>query len=146
MSSPIQKINIKGVSYDIEDHRISNELLQNISETIYTVNNLPEPSSEIDDTITVADKTWSSQKIDQEISDAIGNIPVGLTIRLVNSLPQIGETNVLYLVPKSNYEVNNIKDEYLYINNLWEKIGDTTTSVDLSNYVTTSALGTELNS
>lgn len=134
MSNPIQKINVKGVSYDIEDSRISDELLQDITTVIQNSENPPEPTSEIDDSQTAQNKTWSSSKINQTISNALGNISTGLTKRVVNSLPQIGEDNVLYLIPKSSYEGDNIKDEYLYINHQWEKIGDTSTSVDLSDY------------
>ena len=57
-------------------------------------------------------------------------------------LPTTGESNVLYLVPKSTSQTSNYYDEYVYANNNWEKIGDT--EIDLSNYVTTTALNTAL--
>lgn len=52
--------------------------------------------------------------------------------QLVNTLPATGEGGVIYLVP-NNGSGNNIKDEYLYADGKWEKIG--TTEIDLSGYV-----------
>lgn len=56
---------------------------------------------------------------------------------VVSTKPSTGEENVIYLVgPKGSG--NNIYEEWLYINNSWEKIGDTDTKVDLSGYLKTS--------
>ena len=56
---------------------------------------------------------------------------------IVSTKPSTGEENVIYLVgPKGSG--NNIYEEWLYINNSWEKIGDTDTKVDLSGYLKTS--------
>lgn len=56
---------------------------------------------------------------------------------IVSAKPSTGEENVIYLVgPKGSG--NNIYEEWLYINNSWEKIGDTDTKVDLSGYLKTS--------
>ena len=52
----------------------------------------------------------------------------------MQSLPQTGIANRLYLVPKSSPEGQNIHDEYLYIDGKWEQVG--TVSVDLGNYYT----------
>lgn len=52
---------------------------------------------------------------------------------IVDTLPEAGEDNTIYLVPKSTSKTNNYYDEYMYINNNWELIGDT--EVDLSNYL-----------
>jgi hypothetical protein len=67
-----------------------------------------------------------------EVNTLISNIEK-LTIEIVQTLPQTGESNVLYLVPKEG-TTNDVYDEYLYINNNWEHIGST--EVDLSNYYT----------
>lgn len=58
---------------------------------------------------------------------------VGLDIKIKSSLPSIGEKNVLYLIENKDGQKPNLYDEYLYINNQWEKIG--TTEVDLTDYV-----------
>ena len=52
---------------------------------------------------------------------------------VVEELPEIGENNTIYLVPKSTSKTNNYYDEYMYINSAWELIGDT--EVDLSDYL-----------
>lgn len=56
---------------------------------------------------------------------------------IVSTKPSTGEENVIYLVgPKGSG--NNIYEEWLYINNSWEKIGDTNTKVDLTGYLKSS--------
>lgn len=52
---------------------------------------------------------------------------------VVNELPETGEDKTIYLVPNGG-TAPNVKDEYIYVNGAWEKIG--TTEVDLSNYYT----------
>lgn len=53
------------------------------------------------------------------------------------------QTNVLYLVGPVQGVSGDAYEEYVYTNSTWTKIGDT--SIDLSGYVTTSALQTALN-
>ena len=60
----------------------------------------------------------------------------------VETLPVTGESNVIYLVPRSEEEPNNVYDEYIWLDEAWEKIGST--DIDLSGYVTTQALNTIL--
>lgn len=70
--------------------------------------------------------------------------------QVVDELPSSDiQTNVIYLVPKSTAQTDNDYDEYIYALKStnpdtygWEKIGDT--EIDLSGYVTTSALNTAL--
>ncbi len=54
---------------------------------------------------------------------------------IVQTLPteDISE-NTIYLVPSLDSETQNLYDEYIYVNNNWEKIGSK--SIDLSNYYT----------
>ena len=54
----------------------------------------------------------------------------GAKIEVVTELPETGEANVIYLVPKETEDENNVFDEYLYINNEWELIGST--AIDIS--------------
>lgn len=67
-----------------------------------------------------------------DLIDAIDKV----SLEPVNELPATGEPNVIYLVPSTNPQTTNAKDEYIYINNAWEQIGST--AVDLSNYYTKS--------
>ena len=57
----------------------------------------------------------------------------GATIEVVTELPETGESNVIYLVPKQDTSTDNIFDEYLWVNNDWELIGST--GIDLSDYI-----------
>lgn len=60
---------------------------------------------------------------------------------IVATLPATGEGNVLYLVGPTGSGSDRY-EEYVYANNQFTKIGDT--SIDLSGYVTTTALNTAL--
>ncbi|WP_235272601.1 hypothetical protein [Gardnerella vaginalis] len=51
---------------------------------------------------------------------------------MVDSLPQTGDKATIYLISDNKGE-NDAYDEYIYVNDRFEKIG--TTSVDLSGYV-----------
>lgn len=66
------------------------------------------------------------------IGTAIGNIN-SFDMAVVQALPtQDISTHTIYLVPKTG-DTNDVYDEYVYINNAWEMVGNT--QVDLSNYV-----------
>ena len=57
----------------------------------------------------------------------------GLHREIVQSLPVTGDENIIYMVPKTGSGTNNY-DEYMWINNAYELIGNT--EVDLTNYYT----------
>lgn len=59
-------------------------------------------------------------------------IDAGFQVEVVQTLPETGEANTIYFVPKAGGANPDVYDEYMYINNAWEKIGST--EVDLSNY------------
>lgn len=70
----------------------------------------------------------------EEINKQINNkISSKLSREIVDTLPDIGEFNKIYLILKEKSDVNNIYDEYMYVNGSWEKIGDT--KVDLTHYI-----------
>lgn len=83
----------------------------------------------------------------EQINSLIGSTTT-INFKIVDSLPGTGENNLIYLVPSSKQEENNVKDEYIWIDNSWELIGST--KIDLSDYYTkdevdsTFALKTEL--
>lgn len=70
------------------------------------------------------------------VQTAIGNLAL-ITITVVETLPSTGQSNVIYLVPKSTSQTNNAYDEYIWVTSTtsFEKIGDT--QIDLSNYLQT---------
>lgn len=72
------------------------------------------------------------------INNAFANVS-GIEYQVVTSLPAIGKAGTIYLISNSGSKPN-IYDEYIYVNNSFEKIG--TTEVDLTNYATKEELPT----
>lgn len=76
----------------------------------------------------------------------------GLSVEVVASLPTASADTMrkIYLVPSADPQTQNVKDEYITIDNgagaetryTWEQIGST--AIDLSGYVTTTQLNTAL--
>lgn len=58
--------------------------------------------------------------------------PGAVKTQVVDTLPETGRTDTIYLVKKDNPGEQNLYDKYIYTETGWEHIGDT--SVDLSNY------------
>lgn len=54
---------------------------------------------------------------------------------IVNELPETGANDTIYLVPAEDTETGNNYDEYVYVNNAWEKLGGIQVQVDLTDYV-----------
>lgn len=73
----------------------------------------------------------TEEDINEAINDALKDIQ-GISYSVVETLPTTGEAGVIYLVSNSGTNTN-IYDEYIYVNENFEKIG--TTEVDLSEYV-----------
>jgi hypothetical protein len=71
------------------------------------------------------------------ISTAIGNVHQ-FDIQIVQALPTENiQEHIIYFVPKTG-ETNDVYDEYIRVNNVWEMIGNT--QIDLSNYATKSEI------
>lgn len=79
-----------------------------------------------------ASTTYTKTEVDDMIADI-----TGVSFSVVQSLPATGDPGTIYLVSNSG-NAPNVYDEYIYVNNAFEKIG--TTNVDLSGYVQTSDL------
>lgn len=131
-----QSVNIKGVK---GDNGITPHIGVNGNWYIGdTDTGVPSQAHFIDDTVTTTNKTWSSSKIQQKL-DSIDLA----NFKVVDELPTEDiSSNVIYLVPKPNSENENIKDEYVYEEDHWELIGDT--SIDLSEYITNDILNEKL--
>lgn len=68
------------------------------------------------------------------LQDAVAALST-FSFQVVQTLPtQDISTTTIYLLPKQTSGSDNIYDEYIYVNNNWELIGDT--EIDLTNYVT----------
>lgn len=78
----------------------------------------------------------TASQVQSAINSAISGI-TGIEFEIVTTLPSTGENGVIYLISNSG-SGQNIYDEYIWVNNKFEKIG--TTDVDLSGYVKTTDL------
>ena len=67
----------------------------------------------------------------------------GFAVLIVTELPETGDQNTIYFLSNPTGTFPNIYNEYMYINNNWELIGNT--AIDLSNYYTKSEIGTIVN-
>lgn len=65
-------------------------------------------------------------------------------VKIVASLPIIGESNALYLVPKADGQTSDIYDEYIWTGSGWEWITTKQLEVDLSNVALKSEIPTQL--
>lgn len=69
-----------------------------------------------------------------EVNNLISGIS-SLRVQIVETLPETGDTSTIYFVSNGQDVTGaNIYNEYMYINNAWELIGNT--QIDLSNYCT----------
>ena len=82
----------------------------------------------------------TEQQVSSMIASAIGDIH-SFDMAVVQTLPTEDiNTHTIYLVPKTG-ETNDVYDEYIYVNNAWEMVGNT--QVDLSDYAFKSELPTK---
>lgn len=89
-----------------------------------------QTSAQVESAITARGYQTKSQ-VNTLIADAIGDI-TGISYNVVQILPTTGQPGVIYLVSNSGSNPNSY-DEYIYVNDKFEKIG--TTDVDLSGYL-----------
>ena len=101
-------------------------------DNVHTTINNQIKSSIVDNLESLAaDKSLSANQ-GRILKEMIANL-ANLQIEIVDQLPSIGETNIIYLVKKSG-SAPDIHDEYVFVDGKWEKIGNT--EIDLSNYYT----------
>lgn len=101
---------------------------------IEIVNDVISSPSEIDDINASTGTTYSSNKI-IELTQGLG-----FDVEIVQALPQTGDAQTIYMLPKADSAATDVYEEYIYTNNAWEKIGNTQT--DLSQYYTKSETDT----
>lgn len=113
---PIEKITVNGIEQTITNKTVALTVIDN------TVNNLVNYYKKTE--------TYTQTEVNNLISAAaFGGFQV------VSSLPaQDISTKTIYLVSKTVSETNNVYDEFIYVNNSWENIGDT--EIDLTVYQT----------
>lgn len=86
---------------------------------------------------------YTKTETDNKITEAIGKITT-LKRSVVDSLESVEspDENTIYMVAKAAGSGNQNYDEYMYINNKFEKIGDT--EVDLTDYAKTADVDTKI--
>lgn len=126
------------VSSDVDDINGLIPSTATVSNKLATASDIPDVSNFI--TKAVNDLTYyytsSNTYTKTEVDNLIAAAKNGRFV-VVNSLPTSDiDTKVIYLVPKSTAQTNNVYDEYINTDGTsagWEKIGDT--QMDLTNYV-----------
>ncbi len=96
--------------------------------------NIKKFKSELDGELKQVDKTLN-EKIEKEIGEALKELDsLKLKKIIVDELPPIeqAEDYAIYFVPK-NKDSNNIYEEYIFVDGVFEKIGDTN-DIDLTGY------------
>lgn len=102
---------------------------------------LPEQTNPLLTDVLVLNRGTTVQKV------TLGNLLAQVDseiFRVVSELPATGLANKIYLVPSSNPETQNVLEEFIWVDNDWEKIG--AVSVDLSNYFTKTEINSMLKS
>ena len=77
------------------------------------------------------DQQYQTRSEVQQLISAAGSMKK----EIVATLPQTGRDNVLYLKGPKTGASGNIYEEYLWLSNKWELVGNTETNVDLSAYL-----------
>lgn len=99
-----------------------------------------QTDTQVSSAITTAlENYYNKGETDSKIAVAVATAS-HLKRQIVFALPeQDQDENIIYMVLKAPAgSDNNLYDEYMWLNGVWEKIGDT--AVDLTDYITTSKL------
>lgn len=95
---------------------------------------IPDTSNFIKNTVdNLVNYYLKSEVYNKEEINELASTLQNVSITIVDNLPSEGKTNVIYFVKKTGKE-NDIYNEWIYINNAWEYIGNT--QVDLTGYAT----------
>lgn len=117
------------ITYDTEKHILTYIYADKEKNTVQLSTKLSEFEND-QDFITSTVNNLQNYYLKSEVNALISNISV-VRFEVVENLPNIGESNVIYLVP-NNGNVPDVYDEYIWVGSAWEKIGST--DVDLSGY------------
>lgn len=146
----LNKINLNGVSYDIEDASAQSQLGTLTGDLSQEVSNRQSAVQGVQDNLdNEVERAKAAEKTNADAIESLRTQVNGLDLSLyiiADSLPTSDiKTNKIYLVRNASGADNNIYTEYAYINNAWEKIGEYQASVDLSNYYNKSETDSLLN-
>lgn len=118
LMSPDDKVRLNSVQYGAQVNTIQRIKMDGV---------IIEP---VDATVNL--DVYTKAQVDALVSGSHGS--GGLKIEIVSSLPASGELGTIYLKSSSTPAANNLYSEYIWIGTKWEKLGDGTVTVDLSQY------------
>ena len=135
----LNKINLNGVSYDIEDANAQSQLGTLTGDLSQEVSNRQSAVQGVQDNVdNEAKRAKAAEKTNADAIESLRTQVNGLDLSLyiiADSLPTSDiQTNKIYLVRNASGADNNIYTEYAYINKKKKKIGEYKADVDLSNY------------
>lgn len=117
------------------------QLMQELNTAITETNNLNITGSKIEHTttITITKKDGTSYEVEvldgEQGPQGEPGQPGAIKMVIVDELPQTGSGDTLYFVPKEDAETSDLYDEYAWVNNAWERLGEKQIVVDLTDYV-----------
>lgn len=119
-------------------NKLNSDLVDDTNKTnkFVTASDITNWNSKIDNTVNDLINYYKKSETytQAEVNSLIGAIST-IDIQVVQTLPTHDiSTSTIYLTPKNPAQPDNYYDEYIYVSNAWEKIGDT--EIDLSNYQT----------
>ena len=133
---------IQGENVELDD-RVP--ILDNlINETRKAVNEADNLDIDIEDsvvTITKKDGTVKSENVKGDKGDK--GEPGAIKMRILDELPATGSDDTLYFIKIQNPTDNNLYEEYVWIDNKWEFLGNKNIDIDLTDYQKKSELEEE---
>lgn len=117
---------------------------KNVTDNYYNKTAIDETVERLEQAINagstdVADNYYDKTTIDGKVSaieEAVAAAAAGkVTVSIVDAIPTVesAEANIIYFVPRTNDETNNIYDQYMLIDGVIEAVGST--EVNLAEYV-----------
>lgn len=116
------------------------EWIDTANEKIKEMDNINITTERVEDGVNINVTGKDGKITTTEVKDGVPGpqgpqgAPGAVKMQVVDTLPDTGETDTIYLLKKEKPGVQNLYDEYVYTDSGWEHIGDT--SVDLSDYYT----------
>ena len=118
------------------------QVLEQVNTAINETNNLNIEAEKVDHTttITITHKDGEEQTVQildgEKGEQGEPGVPGAVKFLIVAELPTDNiQTDAIYLVPRQDQSQTDMYDEYMYVNNNWELLGEKQIAVDLTDYV-----------